>query len=30
MLQAIAKWLLYSFMGWKKDVRFTFPDKAII
>ena len=30
MLQGISKWLLYSFMGWKKDVRFTLPDKAII
>ncbi len=30
MLQAIAKWLLYGFMGWKKDVRFILPDKAII
>ena len=30
MLQAISKWLLYKFMGWKKDVRFTLPDKAII
>ena len=30
MLQAIAKWLLYSFMGWKKDVRYTLPNKAII
>ncbi len=30
MLQAFSKWLLYSFMGWKKDVRFTLPDKAII
>ena len=30
MLQAVSKWLLYNFMGWKKDVRFTLPDKAII
>ena len=30
MLQGISKWFLYSFMGWKKDVRFTLPDKAII
>jgi len=30
MLQAISKWLLYKFMGWKKDVGFTLPDKAII
>ena len=30
MLQALSKWLLYNFMGWKKDVRFTLPDKAII
>ena len=30
MLQGISKWLLYSFMGWKKDVRFILPDKAII
>ena len=30
MLQGISKWLLYSFMEWKKDVRFTLPDKAII
>ena len=30
MLQSLSKWLLYKCMGWKKDVRFTLPNKAII
>lgn len=30
MLQSLSKWLLYKRMGWKKDVCFTLPNKAII
>ena len=30
MFQMLSKWILYHLMGWKKDVRFALPDKAII
>ncbi len=30
MLQTLSKFLLYKCMGWKKDVRFKLPKKAII
>ena len=30
MLQGISKWLLYSFMGWKKDVRFDIAWQSLL
>lgn len=30
MLHSISKWLLYDFLGWKKDITVEFPEKCII